>query len=101
MFRIMACVAVSSLNLATSVMFSQIAFPRFTAFFAAFSSPSLILPTTSRTCSRLIFLLMPFSPLSSWLTPPAAFTAPLPRSFSAACVSIMPVCAASISRAIF
>ena len=91
--------AVSSLNLATSVMFSHMALPRFTAFFAAFSSPPLMLLTTLFTCSRLIFLLMPFSPVSSCPTPPAAVIALLPRSFSAAWVSIMPVCAASISRA--
>ena len=101
MFRIMACVAVSSLNRATSVMFSQMALPRFTAFLAAFSSPLSMALIPLRTCSRLIFLLMPFSPPSSFSTPPAACSALWPMLFSAACVSIMPVCAASSSRAIF
>ena len=98
---IIAIVAVSSAHRAELMILSQMLSPRCTAFCAAFSSPSVILPIPPITWSRLIFLLMPFSPFSSWLALPAAFTAPPLRSFSAACVSIMPVCAASSSRAIF
>ena len=62
---ISAIVAVSSAHLALSMMELQISSPSLTAFFAAFSRPVVILSMPLITWSRLIFLLIPFSPVDN------------------------------------
>ena len=59
--RMDAIVAILSPRAALSMIMSANALPSSTAFFAAFSSPVVILLTPSITCPRLIFLLIPWT----------------------------------------
>ena len=92
--------AISSLQRALSVMFSQIFFPRSFALPAAFSIAPVMPSIAPITCSRLIFLFSPPRLVASLSVCPAASTAALPRFCMSCSVSRMLPCASTSLRCI-
>ena len=83
------------------MMLSHSCFPSSTAFFAACSSPPLMLFTALFTCCRLTFLFSPPRLVSSLLAFSAVFAVSFPRLRICVCVSIIAVSAFSRLCAIF